>query len=246
MSRDRRMQQRALLASETNLCPHGTGRGGQLSVCLVYPNRYQTGMSSLGFQTIYSLLASSPGVLCERAFLPDREELEEHRRSGAPLSSLESRRPLADFDIIAFSTSFEPDYLNIPLILKLGRIPLRAAERDRSHPLVMAGGAAFMINPEPVADFLDVVCIGEGEVIVPGLFEALMSPGSGRDELLHTLAKLPGIYIPAFHIPRYEGERLVAYETLPGAPDLIGRACADPELHPPSMSVILTENTEFG
>src|SRR6185369_6025349 len=151
MSRDRRMQQRALLASETNLCPHGTGRGGQLSICLVYPNRYRTGMSSLGFQTVYSLLASAPGVLCERAFLPDREDLEELRRSNGPLLSLEGGRPLSDFDVVAFSTSFEPDYLNIPLMLKLGRIPQLAADRDGSHPLVMAGGAAFMINPEPVA-----------------------------------------------------------------------------------------------
>src|SRR6185369_17152820 len=156
MSRDRRMQQRALLASETNLCPHGTGRGGQLSVCLVYPNRYQTGMSSLGFQTVYSLLASSPGILCERAFLPERSDLDEYRKSGQPLLSLENQRPLSDFDVIAFSTSFEPDYLNIPLMIGLGRIPIMSSERDGSQPLIVAGGAAFFINPEPVADFIDV------------------------------------------------------------------------------------------
>ncbi|MBC8018699.1 MAG: radical SAM protein, partial [Verrucomicrobia bacterium] len=115
---------RALLAAETNLCSKGHGRGGDLSICLVYPNRYGTGMASLGFQTVYRLFTDCAGLLCERAFLPDRDDLVEYRRSGSPLLSLESQRPLADFDIIAFSTSFEPDYQNIPTILSLAGIPL--------------------------------------------------------------------------------------------------------------------------
>jgi radical SAM superfamily enzyme YgiQ (UPF0313 family) len=163
---------RALLAAETNLCSSGHGRGCDLSICLVYPNLYRTGMGSLGFQTIYRLLAGSAGLRCERAFLPDREDLDEYRRSGSSLLSLESQRPLADFDIIAFSTSFEPDYLNIPIILTLARIPLYSVERTQSNPLIIAGGAAFFINPEPVADLMDVICIGEGEDIIPGLVAA--------------------------------------------------------------------------
>ena len=95
---------RALLAAETHLCSSGYGRGGDLSICLVYPNRYGTGMGSLGFQTVYRLLSCSAGLQCERAFLPDRDDLDELRRSGSPLLSLESQRPLADFDVIAFST----------------------------------------------------------------------------------------------------------------------------------------------
>lgn len=246
MSWDIRKKRRALLAGETNLSPQGQGRGGRLSVCLVYPNRYSTAMSSLGFQTVYALLNSAPGVVCERAFLPERDEMAEYRRSGQPLSSLEGGRPLADFDIIAFSTSFEPDYLNIPLILRLARIPVRACGRDGSQPLVMAGGAAFMINPEPVADFLDVICIGEGEEIVPRLVEALMAPGRGRPELLLSLALLPGLYVPSLYLPRYEGGRLAAIEALAGAPQRVVRPCARLEEHPPARSVILTENTEFG
>src|SRR5664279_29434 len=156
---------RSLLSAETNLCSSGYGRGGDLSICLVYPNVYRTGMGSLGFQTIYRLLAGSAGLQCERAFLPDRDDLNEYRRSGSPLLSLESQRPLANFDIIAFSTSFEPDYLNIPTMLSLARIPLYAAERSQSNPLIIAGGAAFFINPEPVAELLDIICIGEGEDI---------------------------------------------------------------------------------
>ena len=246
MSRDLRKGRRELLAGETNLCPRGQGRGGQVSICLIYPNRYGVAMSSLGFQTVYNLLASSPGVACERAFLPERDDLAEQRRSGQPLCSLESGRPLADFDVIAFSTSFEPDYLNIPLLLNLARIPLLSSERDGSQPLVLAGGAAFMINPEPVADFLDVIAIGEGEEIVPLLVDALLSPGGGRDELLRSLAMLPGLYIPALHRPRYEAGRLAAFDRSPGTPERIVRACPSLEPHQPACSVILTDNTEFG
>ena len=246
MSWNIKQKQRALLAAETNLISHGPGRGGQLSICLVSPSRYQTGMSSLGFQAVYSLLVSSPGIQCERAFLPDREDLEEYRRSGMSLLSMESQRPLVDFDIIAFSTSFEPDYLNIPLMLTLSRIPIWANERDESHPLVIAGGAAFFINPEPVADFLDVICVGEGEELVPNLIASLMAPGRGRHELLLSLAALPGFYIPSLYHPHYRSGRLVSVDRNPGVPLPIKRACASLEQHRPAQSVILTDNTEFG
>lgn len=247
MSWGSKQKQRDILAAEINLCPQGQGRGGGLNICMVSPSRYQTGMSSLGFQTVYALFAASPGINCERAFLPERAELDEFRRTGLSLLSLESRRPLADFDIIAFSTSFEPDYLNIPLILNLSRIPLQSAERSESHPLIIAGGAAFFINPEPVAEFIDIICIGEGEEIIPALVSALMSPECGaRRGLFEVLAKLPGIYIPSFHHPRYDDGVLTAYDTEPGTAAAVARACAPLEQHPPSQSVILTENTEFG
>ncbi|HEY3307718.1 MAG TPA: radical SAM protein [Desulfuromonadaceae bacterium] len=239
-------KQRAVLAGEINLNPQKNLRGGRLNICLAYPNRYQTGMSSLGFQTVYSLLASSSGVVCERVFLPDREALEEHRHRGTPLLSLENNRPLSDFDVIAFSTSFEPDYLNIPLMLKLGRIPIRSESRTGSDPLVIAGGAAFFINPEPVADFIDVICVGEGEEIIPELINALMAPAQGRDELLQALSTLPGIYIPLFYHPRYTDGRLAGIDSSPATPKTIKRACATLEQHRPAQSIILTENTEFG
>ena len=239
---------RALLAGETNICTTGHGRGGDLSICLVYPNRYGTGMGNLGFQTIYRLLTESAGLQCERAFLPDRDDLDEYRRSGSPLLSLESQRPLADFDIIAFSTSFEPDYLNIPTILSLARIPLYAEERTQSNPLIIAGGAAFFINPEPVADFMDVICIGEGEEIIPGLAAALLSPR--RDEtrraLLSDLAAVPGIYVPSLYHPIYSQGRVSGYDVVEGAPFPVTRASACLEQHHPSASQILSEGIEFG
>lgn len=247
MTRALKQNQRVRLAAEIQLNPSANGHGGLLSVCLVSPSRYRTGMSSLGFQTVYALLSESAHICCERAFLPEREELEEYRRSGTPLLSLESQRPLADFDLIAFSTSFEPDYLNIPTLLKLARLPLYSAERSENDPLLIAGGAAFFINPEPVADFIDVICIGEGEDIIPPLVAVLLSPElAGRAGLLAALSSIPGIYVPALYQPHYEGERLMGYEAAPGAPLPISRVSACLEQHPPASSQILTEDTEFG
>ncbi|MDA8430610.1 MAG: radical SAM protein [Geobacteraceae bacterium] len=242
-----KQKQRALLAAETNLCSSGYARGN-LSICLVYPNRYGTGMGNLGFQTIYRLLTESDGLLCERAFLPERDDREEFSRSGSALLSLESQRPLADFDIIAFSTSFEPDYLNIPAILALARIPLYAAERTQSNPLIIAGGAAFFINPEPVADFMDVICVGEGEDIIPGLVAALLSPRQDetRRALLLDLSAVPGVYVPGLYHPSYDQGQVSGYAVEEGAPYPVARATACLEQHHPSASQILSENTEFG
>ena len=245
MSINIRSRHRALLQAETHLRPHG--RVGQLSICLVSPSRYQTGMSSLGFQTVYSLLAGSIGIRCERSFLPDREELEEYRRSGTPLLSLDSSTPLADFDVIAFSTSFEPDYLNIPLILNLARIPLYSNTRSQSDPLIIAGGAAFFINPEPVADLIDAICIGEGEDVIPGMIATLLSPvDNGRRGLLQSLSSIPGIYVPSFYNPRYHAGTLVGYDVEADNQLPVMRMPVCLEQHEPSASQILTENTEFG
>jgi len=239
---------RALLAAETNLLSSGHTRGGGLSVCLVYPNVYRTGMGSLGFQTVYRLLAGTAGFQCERAFLPDRDDLEEYRRSGSPLLTLESGRPVADFDVIAFSTSFEPDYLNIPVILSLAGIPLYASQRSQSNPLIVAGGAAFFINPEPVADFMDAICIGEGEDIIPGLADALLSPRQDetRTALLSALAAVPGVYVPSLYQPAYDQGRVNGCSFEAGALFPVARATACLEQHQPSSSEILSAEIEFG
>jgi len=248
MSRKITQKLRTLLAAETNLCDRGQNRGGELSICLVYPNHYRTGMGSLGFQTVYRLLAESAGIQCERTFLPERDDPDEYRRSGSLLLSLESQRPLADFDVIAFSTSFEPDYLNIPIILTLAGIPLYAAERNQSHSLVIAGGAAFFINPEPVADFIDVICIGEAEEIIPGLLSALLSPRQDetRRALFSSLAAVPGVYIPSLYHPRYQGDDLCGFDVEGNAPYPVVRVSSPLEKHPPSSSQILADDIEFG
>lgn len=205
-----------------------TGRGGALSVCLIYPHRYETAMSSLGFQTVYRLFNDQPDVVCERSFLPDREEQAAYRKSGETLVSLESGRPLSDFDLLAFSISFEPDFINVPTILQLARVPVCASERHPSDPLVLAGGAACFINPEPAALFFDLLAIGEGETLVPRLCCFLKEhQGRCRDELLQQVAWLPGWYVPS--LPHRQP---------------VSRICA-PADAPPSCSQVLTEETEF-
>lgn len=183
------------LAAESGAVP--SRRGAGVRVCLVYPNRYRLAMGNLGFLTVHAMLNESPDILCERAFLPDTDELREYRLSHTPLLSLESRQPVADFDIVAFSVSFESDYLHLPTIFRLAGIPPLAAQRGGRAPLVMAGGAALFLNPEPVADFLDVVCLGEAEALLPAFTAVLGSGTPTRDQLLAALAELPGFYLPA-------------------------------------------------
>ncbi|WP_281183930.1 radical SAM protein [Trichlorobacter lovleyi] len=213
--------------AETGAIPAGCG--GALSVCLVYPNHYAVAMSSLGFQTVYKLFNDQPDLVCERAFLPDRDELDAYLKSGDTLVSLENERPLSDFDLVAFSISFEPDFVNIPRILKLARIPSCAADRTGADPLVIAGGAAFLINPEPAAEFFDLIAFGEGEALIPPLAAlCVQHVAASREMLLQELGRLAGSYLPAA-----------------GHGTAVQRITA-PAAAPPACSVLLTDETEFG
>jgi radical SAM superfamily enzyme YgiQ (UPF0313 family) len=233
---------RRILAEETGATPKNWG--GKLTVCLVYPNRYRIAMGNLGFQTVYALLNAYQDVVCERAFLPDPEDLAEYRKSRTPLLSLESQRPLAEFDLLAFSVSFESDYLNIPAVFNLAGIPPLSADRDGSLPLIMAGGAALFLNPEPVADFLDIVCIGEAEPIFSPLLETLRK-GTARREILSEAAGLPGIYVPSLYEPVYEDAQLVSFRNLAGAPVRVARVWQKELDRAPTTSVILSPAAEF-
>src|SRR4030042_5177012 len=126
--------------------------GGINSICLIYPNTYHLGMSNLGFQTVYQSLNSEDDIVCERAFLPDLQDLQEYHNTPTPIFSLESQKPLSDFDILAFSISFENDFINILTQLELARIPLQSHHREREYPLVIAGGEAMFLNTEPIRD----------------------------------------------------------------------------------------------
>ena len=168
--------------------------GGKLPVALVYPNAYRLGMSNLGIHAIYAFLNSRPDVVCERVFWEGRE-----KDTGQPPVSIESQRPLTDFAVVAFSVTYELDYLNLPAILAASSLPLYAAQRDETHPLIIAGGACITANPMPVAPFFDCLFIGEAEAILPRLLELIeQERGSKRDTLLSVLSKMPGAYVPLY------------------------------------------------
>jgi len=169
--------------------------GGRIPFALIYPNSYYTGMSSLGIHAIYSLLNKYHNVVCERIFWDEREKT----TPVTPLS-LESRRPLSDFAVLAFSVTYELDYFNVVQVLKSSGIPIYAADRDESHPLVIAGGPCITANPMPLSPFFDCLCIGEAEVILPEMLPVLTEGIAGRrDELLKSLSSLPGVYAPQSH-----------------------------------------------
>jgi len=167
--------------------------GGRIPIALVYPNSYYVGMSNLGIHTVYRLLNSYSDVVCERVFWE-----RENSATRLPALSLESQRPLPDFAAIAFSISYELDYLNVVPILETSGIPLYAADRDERHPLVIAGGPCITANPLPLSPFFDCLCIGEAEAILPSLHTALTeSITSEHRDLLQALASLPGVYVPS-------------------------------------------------
>src|SRR3954466_6522161 len=174
--------------------PHG----GRLRVALAFPNTYFVGMSNLGFQTVYRLFNDLDDVVCERVCLPGRQELAAQLASGQPLRTIESGTPVRDFDVFAFSVSFEWDYTNVVSMLRLAGVPVRAASRTTHDPLVVIGGAVTFVNPEPLALFADVIAAGEGEVLIPSLMGAI-GAASDRDDLLRRLAAERGFYIPSFY-----------------------------------------------
>jgi radical SAM superfamily enzyme YgiQ (UPF0313 family) len=223
---------------------------GRLRVALAFPNTYWVGMSSLGYQTVYRLFNNLDDVVCERVFLPPKQELQAQLAAGTPLLTLESQTPVSDFDVLAFSVSFEWDYTNILTMLRLAGVPTRAAARvGREDPLIVVGGAVTFLNPEPLAPFADVIAAGEGEVLIPTMVDAI-NACEGRDDLLRRLAAERGFYIPAFYDVHYESDGTVAgFEPKPGtgAPPVVKKAAvkSTERLDPPSTS-IFTPDTEFG
>src|SRR5438477_2114403 len=182
---EQRERARLILSKETGYIrkPHGD----RLRVALVFPNTYWVGMSNLGFQTVYRLFNAQDDIVCERAFLPPKQELAELLASKTTLVTLESQTPLADFDVVAFSVSFEWDYVNVLTMLRLAGIPRYAAERTNRDPLIVVGGAVTFVNPEPLAPFADVIAAGEGEALVPSLRRAF-GAASDRADLLRLLS----------------------------------------------------------
>ncbi|MFC1871548.1 TIGR03960 family B12-binding radical SAM protein, partial [Chloroflexota bacterium] len=184
-----------------------------LRIALAYPDLYEIGMSNMALPILYELLNNRPDVLAERVFAPWTDMAAQLRAGGIPLASLESGRPLGDFDIIGFSLGYELTYTNVLNMLDLAGIPVLAAERDESHPLVIAGGGGAL-NPEPMADFIDLFTIGDGEEVVLELADCFRNwQGRGktasREELLLKMAAIPGIYVPRFYDVEYGGDGII-------------------------------------
>jgi radical SAM family uncharacterized protein len=193
---------------------HGAGKVAWL---LAYPDTYEVGLPNQGLQILYEILNERPDAVAERTYAPwlDLEAL--MRARGVPLFSVDTHRPASDFDVIAFNLSAELVYTNVLNCLDLAGVPVRAEHRDPWHPLVGAGGhCAF--NPEPLADFVDFFVLGEGEEVVSEITEVVgawkasgRTPGS-RERVLHELALVNGVYVPAMYEVTYDESRVVAIE----------------------------------
>ena len=181
-------------------------------VCLAFPDVYEVGMSYLGIKILYGILNGRDDCLCERVFSPWPDFEAVLRQNKMNVYSLESKRPLKEFDIIGFSLAYELTYTNVLNLLDLGGIPIRSSERSDGDPLIIAGGPSSY-NPEPMADFIDAFIIGDGEEVVGEIVEvyrgARVKGQGSREKLLRELAKLPGVYVPSLYRVEYNSDRTV-------------------------------------
>jgi len=225
---------------------------GKLRVALAFPNRYAVGMSNLGFQSVYGMLNGLEEVVCERVFYPEPEDLGIVKQHPGHLLSVESQRPVRDFDLLVFSIPFENDYTHLVEMLALAGIPPRSEHRTSQHPFVAAGGVAVFLNPEPLAVFMDFMFIGEAEALLPDFWSSwkdLKQSDLSRHEFLSFLARsVPGIYVPSLYRISYRPDGILeSIEPLPehGLPRRISYRQADLEKSRPCRTIILTPNTEF-
>ena len=193
-------------------------------IAFCFPDTYEIGMSNLGMRILYGVMNNMDGVWCERVFAPWGDMEEEMRKADMPLFALESGDPITDFDIVAFSVGYEMAFTAILNMLDLAKIPLRSAQRDGLTPLVIAGGTA-MYNAEPIADFIDLVSLGEGEDITVELVELhrkARREGWSKAEFLRAAAQLDGIYVPSLYDISYNDDGTVSAITpRDGAPTVV-------------------------
>lgn len=217
-------------------------------VAIVYPNTYFVGMSNLGLHIIYEEINLRNDSVCERIFLPEKKELEAYDKTKTPLMSVETQRPMHQFDVVAFDVTFEMDYFHIPLMLRHGRVPIMGKDRTEFDPIVIAGGPCATFNPEPFADFIDAFIIGEGEGIVSRVLDIIRDgkmEGLDRHAILRQLANISGVYVPSLYVPIYsEDGEFKGYDIVEGAPKTIKRHFE--MLTSGGETVVATNYTEFG
>jgi radical SAM family uncharacterized protein len=220
----------------------------EVRVALAYPDLYEIGMSNLAIPILYELLNRQPGILVERVFAPWTDMEMAMRRASLPLFSLESKHPLNEFDIIGFSLGYELTYTNVLNMLDLAGIPVLAGERNDSHPLIIAGGSC-VLNPEPMADFIDLFVIGEGEEVTLELIklfhqwkrESHRSSGvKEKEAFLRQAATIPGIYVPSLYQVSYHSDGTLAdfSPSVSEAKPVIERRIVNPLPPPPTKPVV--------
>ena len=229
--------------SRVTVNPHA----GQ-KVAIVYPNTYFVGMSNLGLHIIYEEINLRNDSVCERIFLPEKKELEAYDKTKTPLMSVETQRPMHQFDVVAFDVTFEMDYFHIPLMLRHGRVPIMGKDRTEFDPIVIAGGPCATFNPEPFADFIDAFIIGEGEGIVSRVLDIIRDgkmEGLDRHAILRQLANISGVYVPSLYVPIYSDDgEFKGYHIAEGAQKTIKRHFE--MLTSGGETVVATNYTEFG
>jgi len=217
-------------------------------VAIVYPNTYFVGMSNLGLHIIYEEINLRSDSVCERIFLPEKKELEAYDKTKTPLMSVETQRPMHQFDVVAFDVTFEMDYFHIPLMLRHGRVPIMGNDRTEFDPIVIAGGPCATFNPEPFADFIDAFIIGEGEGLVSHVLDIIRDgkmEGLDRHAILRQLADVSGVYVPSLYVPIYnEDGEFKGYDIVEGVPKTIKRHFD--MLTSGGETVVATNYTEFG
>ena len=198
--------------------------GVELRVAFCFPDTYEIGMSNLGMKILYHTMNSLPYVWCERVFAPWSDMYDEMKRHGIPLYALESGDDIHDFDAVAFSVGYEMAYTTVLDMLDMAGIPVRSAERDSLLPLVFAGGSAG-VNPEPMAPFMDLFVIGEGEEMnneLLALLRTAKSEGWSKQAFLKEAAKIGGVYVPSLYEVSYNPDGTVRrIAALPGAPEKV-------------------------
>ena len=179
-----------------------------VTFALAFPDIYDVGMGHLGYKILYSILNQRDYVAAERVYAPWVDMEAKMREHGLPLFSLESKRPIKEFDLVGFTLQYELSYTNILNMLDLAGIPLRSCDRTEEHPLIISGGPCS-VNPEPLAPFLDVVYIGDGEEAVLEIVDCYRQwkqQGGSRQALLQSMAQIPGVYVAEFYRVEYDAE----------------------------------------
>ena len=195
-----------------------------IRVAFCFPDTYEIGMSNLGMGILYSTMNELPYVWCERVYAPWGDMYSEMKKAGIPLYAMESGDPISEHDVIAFSIGYEMAYTTVLDMLDMAGIPLKSADREELLPLVIAGGTA-MLNPEPIADFMDLMLLGEGEEMNNELLELLheaKKSGMSKHEFLREASKIGGVYVPSMYTPKYnEDGTMSGFEIAPDAPEKV-------------------------